>query len=72
MQVVSIKNVNNPYGQGYHDCKEGKEFYPHCWVNYPGGDLRSEVQLCHGTAMSNYDKGQYTLGWDAAIVGDAL
>lgn len=68
MQVVSIKHLNNPYAQGYADCKEGKEFYPHYWVSFTQG----EVQLCHGKVMSNYHKGQYTLGWDAAIRGYGL
>jgi hypothetical protein len=68
MQVVDIKHLNDPYAQGYADCKEGKEYYPHYWVSFSKG----EAQLCHGTAMSNYDKGQYTLGWDAAILGGAL
>jgi len=69
MQVVAIKHLNDPYTQGYADCKEGKEFYPHYWVSY---SREFEVQLCHGTAMSVYDSGQYTLGWDAAIMGEAL
>lgn len=68
MQLVSIKHMNDPYGQGYADCKEGKQFYPHYWVSFSKG----EAELCHGTAMSVYDKGQYTLGWDAAIMGGAL
>lgn len=68
MQVVSIKHKNNPYTQGYADCKEGKEYYPHFWCSYTDG----EATLVHGTALSNYDRGQYTLGWDAAIMGDAL
>lgn len=68
MQVTDIKYLNNPYAQGYADCKEGKEYYPHCWISYING----EAQLCHGTALSNYERGQYVLGWDAAIMGDAL
>jgi hypothetical protein len=68
MQLVAIKNMNDPYGQGYADCKEGKEFYPHYWVSFE----KNVSELCHGAAMSVYDKGQYTLGWDAAIMGGAL
>ena len=68
MQLVAIKHMNDPYGQGYADCKEGKQFYPHYWVSFE----KNVSQLCHGKVMSNYDKGQYTLGWDAAIMGDGL
>lgn len=73
MVVVSIKHKNAPYAQGYSDAKEGKEFYPHYWSS---GSWSSsgvyEATLVHGTALSNYDRGQYTLGWDAAIMGDAF
>lgn len=68
MKVVSIKHKNDPYAQGYSDAREGKQFYPHYWSSY----VVNEAVLVHGSAMSNYDRGQYTLGWDAAIMGDAF
>lgn len=65
---MEVEHINDPYAQGYADCKEGKVYYPRCWISY----IKDDVQLCHGSALTNYERGQYTLGWDAAIKGGAL
>jgi hypothetical protein len=55
---------NSPYLQGYYDCKEGKTFNPHYVF-----ELKDHKQVIFD--LSNYERGQYTLGWDTAIKGDA-
>ena len=62
------EHVNSPYQQGYYDCVEGKRYYPHYILEIPNFGR----QLVEGSELSNYDRGQYTKGWDAAIMGDAL
>lgn len=57
--------INNPYKQGYQDCKEGRPYYPHYILEFFG--KRSRV-----TRLTNSERAEYVKGWDAAIMGDAL